>query len=93
MRDLLAITRILYRERVETGAPARQLVKLEEAGKAFRQALELSVHDPYALGHRAAWNWANKGIELLGEVLSERDSSAKALVKGAEGVLKRVNRP
>lgn len=93
LRDLLAISRILYRVRSSEGAPQETLDKLETAGKAFAQALELAVLDPYAIGHRAGWNWANEGLKLLGESLYENDASARALVNAAGAVLRAVPRP
>ena len=88
-----SISRSLYRVRASENASTAMLEKLESASKAFARALELAVLDPYAIGHRAGWNWANKGLELLGECLYEQDASARALMNAAGGVLRSVPRP
>jgi hypothetical protein len=70
VRDLLAIARGLYSVRKTAGANDAELAKLEGAGKAFALALDLSKTEPDTLGHRAAWSWAQQGLEHLSAALA-----------------------
>jgi hypothetical protein len=72
VRDLLAIARALYRAERDAGASAERLAKLAEIGKWYREALDLSgrtEHD--TMGHRAAWIWAERATQALGELIAE----------------------
>jgi len=93
IRDLLAIARVLYRARSAEKAPEDVLQKLKNAGEALSLALEFSMLDPYALGHKAGWHWADTGIKLLSEVLYIQDASTLDLVHAAQAVLKRTPKP
>lgn len=70
VRDLLAIARGLYSMRKAAGAAQAELAKLEQAGKHFALALELSETEPDTVGHRAAWSWAEQGLEALAAALA-----------------------
>jgi hypothetical protein len=82
VRDLLGITRALYRAEL-TGAPdalqRARLARLEEIGKMFRSALELSKVEPDTIGHRAAWGWAEQGAAALGDFVGENLPVAPAV--------------
>lgn len=74
VRDLLGITRALYRAELALPPPRadrRRLEQLEEAGRMFRRALALSQHEPDTMGHRAAWSWAEKATATLGAYVGE----------------------
>lgn len=83
------MTRALYRERAAAGASADTLELVARAGKALAQALEFSKLDPDTMGHRAGWGWADKGVALLCEVLTEGDVAASELLRVASGPLGR----
>jgi hypothetical protein len=74
VRDLLGITRALYRAELALPPPRadrQRLDQLEEVGRMFRRALELSRHEPDTMGHRAAWSWAEKATAALGVYVGE----------------------
>jgi len=76
VRDLLGITRALYRAERH---PAN-LGRLEEIGKHFRLALELAAKcEQGTMGRRAAWGWAEKGANALGELVGDSMSIAPAV--------------
>lgn len=81
LRDLLGMTRALYRERREAGAAPETMELIGRAGEAFKLALQFSALQPDTIGHRAGWGWADKGIALLVEVLSEGDVKASELLR------------
>ena len=93
LRDLLGITRALYRAELALPPPRAdrlRLDRLEEIGKQFRRALELSKGEPDTMGHRAAWNWAEQATRALGEFVGDDlplgtvlRASAVKLVAGA----------
>jgi hypothetical protein len=74
VRDLLGITRALYRAELALPPPRAdrlRLDQLEEIGKLFRRALALSRGEPDTMGHRAAWSWAEQATLALGEFVGE----------------------
>jgi hypothetical protein len=81
VRDLLAIARGLYAMRKRAGAGEPELARLTEAGKHFALALDLSKTLPDTLGHRAAWSWAQKGLEELAAALAGDDVPVAAFVQ------------
>jgi hypothetical protein len=93
VRDLLGITRALYRAELALPPPRSdrlRLDRLEEIGKYFRRALDLSGGKPDTMGHRAAWNWAERATQALGEFVGDDlrlgevlRASAVKLVAGA----------
>jgi hypothetical protein len=80
VRDLQGIARALYAACEGAGAPAPELARIAEAGKAFATALDLSKTEPDTIGHRAALGWGDKGIAILSECLRAGDASTAALV-------------
>lgn len=80
VRDLLAITRVLYVTRKAEGAGPDELDLLERAGKAFNHSLSMAHVEPDTIGSRAAWSWSEKGLALLGEALSGGDVTVAKLV-------------
>ena len=101
VRDLLGITRALYRAELALPPPRAdrlRLDQLEEIGKLFRRALELSRGEPDTMGHRAAWSWAEQATQALGEFVGEDlrlgevlRASAVKLVAGVGSVPARVS--
>jgi hypothetical protein len=101
VRDLLGITRALYRAELALPPPRAdrlRLDKLEEIGKLFRRALALSRGEPDTMGHRAAWSWAEQATQALGEFVGEDlrlgevlRASAVKLVAGAGSAPARVS--
>jgi hypothetical protein len=93
VRDLLGITRALYRAELALPPPRAdrlRLDRLEEIGKQFRRALDLSKGEPDTMGHRAAWTWAERATQALGEFVGDDlplgsvlRASAVKLVAGA----------
>jgi hypothetical protein len=72
VRDLLGITRALYRaERAKPQPDARMLGTLETIGRQLGQALELGKGAPGSMGARAAWGWAEKGCEALAVLVAD----------------------
>lgn len=80
VRDLLGICRILWDSRKAAGAGPEELAALEDAGKAFSNALSMAHCSPDTVGSRAAWSWSTKGLKLLGEALSGGDATASDMV-------------
>ena len=74
VRDLLGVTRALYRAERDADLPEslERLRRLEEAGKAYRQALDLGRCEPGTMGCRAAWSWAEKATAILCEVVGDQ---------------------
>jgi hypothetical protein len=83
VRDLLGITRALYRAELALPEAQRQpsrLDRLVEIGKQYRLALELGSRcNPDTMGGRAARSWAETATAALGEVVAESDWVAKAV--------------
>lgn len=88
VRDLLAICRVLYVTRKNDGAGADELDHIERAGKAFASALSMSHCKGETIGARAAWSWAEQGLQLLAEALSKGDVTVQKLVANWAGKLK-----
>jgi len=79
VRDLLGITRALYRAELAAGGDPVRLQQLADVGGMLREALELSRGEPDTLGHRAAWSWAEKATRALGEFVGETMPIAPAI--------------
>jgi hypothetical protein len=95
VRDLLGITRALYRAERDADSPDshERLRALVEAGKAYRQALDLAMEsEPGTLGRRAAWSWAEKATDKLGRVVGSR-SELSALIEVSAACLGRRRKP
>jgi hypothetical protein len=85
VRDLLGITRALYRaERAKPGTSYARLEQLLEIGKQFRLALDLSKYEPDTMGGRAARSWAEKATAALGEIVADSELMAPAVAATAE---------
>jgi hypothetical protein len=71
VRDLLGITRALYRsERAKPAPDARTVEALRTVGEKLRRALELGRNEPGSMGARSAWNWAEQATETLEPLLA-----------------------
>lgn len=82
VRDLLGITRALYRAELALPPPradALRLAKLAEIGTHFRRALDLSKGEPDTMGHRAAWSWAERATVALADFVGETMTVAPAV--------------
>jgi hypothetical protein len=75
VRDLLGITRALYRaERLKPAPNPSRLARLEEVGRQYRQSLEQGVKfGPDTLGGRAALSWAERATTTLAELVAESE--------------------
>jgi hypothetical protein len=89
VRDLLGITRALYRaERDGAGDPVR-LQELVEIGEAYRTALDLARRGgPQSLGGSAAWEWAERATERLCALVGD-ETKAGPMILAAAGQVKR----
>jgi hypothetical protein len=90
VRDLLGITRALYRaEKAKPNLDAARLEQLLEIGKQFRLALDLSNYDADTMGGRAARSWAEKATATLGEFVADSELMAPAVAATAERLSRR----
>ncbi len=80
VRDLLGITRALYRQELAAGGNPVRLQALVDIGRMLGTALELSKVEPDTIGHRAAWGWAGKAVAALGDYVAIADAPALAAV-------------
>jgi len=87
VRDLLAITRTLYRSARAAG-DLPQVQELEEIGKRLGLALELAQAKPGTLGHRAAWQHSEAALERLGGVVGSEATVTELLAAVADGLRK-----
>ena len=88
VRDLLGITRALYRAELKAPPPRADKLRrerLEQIGKNYRLALELAAKcEAGTMGRRAAWGWAEKATAALGEFVAESMSDSVRLVDAVE---------
>ena len=92
VRDLLGLVRLLYRAEQAVDVPESygRLGRLEEAGRAFREALELAgKNQPGTMGRRAAWSWAEKGVHILAEIVSGQPELTELVRVSGAGILRR----
>jgi hypothetical protein len=90
VRDLLGITRALYRaEKRKRPLNAARLEQLLEIGKQLRLALDLSRYDSDTMGGRAARRWAEKATEALGQFVADSELMAPAVAAMAERLTRR----
>jgi hypothetical protein len=92
VRDLLGLVRLLYRAEQSVDVPESygRLGRLEEAGRAFREALTLAAKtERGTMGHRAAWSWAEKGVHILAELVREQPELTELVRVSAVAVLRR----
>lgn len=72
VRDLLGITRALYRATLaEDPRDVLRLQALEDIGKALRSALRATSAHPGTLDHLQAWAVAEQATKALGELVGE----------------------
>jgi hypothetical protein len=89
VRDLLGITRALYRAEIAGAADGARLRSLEEIGRGYRSALDLARRSGEGtLGRRAAWSWAEKSTSALGNLVAEQ-SQVATLVRASAALLGR----
>ncbi len=77
VRDLLGITRALYRAELAAPPPPADRARIEkllEIGKQYRLALDLGAKGaPDSMGGRAARGWADKATASLGEFVASSE--------------------
>lgn len=83
VRDLLGITRALYRAELAAGGNPVRLQALVDIGRMLRTALELSRVEPDTIGHRAAWGWAGKATTALGDFVAANESPLAAVLRAS----------
>lgn len=88
VRDLLGITRALYRSELAAGGNPVRLQLLADVGKQLRDALELSRVKPDTMGHRAAWMWAEKGAAALGEFVGANETTLATVLRASSAKLR-----
>jgi len=72
VRDLLGITRALYRATLaEDPRDVARLQALEDIGKSLRSALRATAAHPGTLAHLQAWAVAEQATKKLGELVGE----------------------
>lgn len=82
MRDLLGIVRALYRAENEMiPSRAQRLRDLEMIGRELGATLELARKspDPDSLGHRAAWDRAERALARLATLVDDAQPLRPAL--------------
>lgn len=89
VRDLLGITRALYRiARADDPQDAERLRALEAVGTTLRQVLAATTTHPGTIAHQNAWEAAERATKALGELV---DSTPVAPLVAATG--QRISRP
>jgi hypothetical protein len=85
VRDLLGITRALYRAELAKPTPDPARVEhLLAIGKQYRLALEMSSkYEPDTMGARAALGWAERATAALGELVAASLDLAPAVAATA----------
>jgi len=72
LRDLLGIVRGLYAAGLQSKGHPIELETLRWIGKEIGAALTLaSTTEPDTIGHRAAWDRAERAVAKLGELIAE----------------------
>lgn len=97
VRDLLGITRALYR--AADGEPRRQ-AELQRIGLGLREALELARRSGEGtLGRRAAWTKAERATKALGALVADGcaveplvQATAICLARGRRRTVEKTNR-
>jgi hypothetical protein len=88
IRDLLGITRALYRAELEAAPRDRRTLEaLEQIGQELKLALDMGKHQPGSMAAVAAWNWAEQATFKLGEIV--RDMPIAPAVKASVARMKR----
>lgn len=90
VRDLLGITRALYRAEVAKPNPDRSRVeRLLQIGQLYRTALEMAKYAPDTIGGRAARAKAERATAALGEYVADSELMAPAVAATAAGLRRR----
>jgi hypothetical protein len=89
VRDLLGITRALYRiTRIDDPRDAERLRALEDVGRTLREVLAAATTHPGTIAHQNAWTSAERATKALGELVA---STPLAPLVAATGL--RIARP
>ena len=85
VRDLLGITRALYRAEAAKPVPDQsRLARLTDVGRQYRQAMDMGrKHGPDTMGGRAAISWAERATRGLGEYVADCEPIAVAVAASA----------
>ena len=85
VRDLLGITRALFRaERAQAAPDPSRLARLQDIGTQYRRALDMAgKYGPDTMGGRAAFNWAEKATASLGQYVADCEPIAVAVAATA----------
>jgi hypothetical protein len=86
VRDLLGITRALYRAELAAGGSPVRLQTLTDVGTMLNSALELSKVAPDTMGHRAAWAKAERAVVDLADFVAASDAPDLAAMLKASAV-------
>lgn len=91
VRDLLGITRALYRGAAGRVSPdCVRVERLLQIGLLFREALEMGIkYAPDTIGGRAARAKAERATTALGEFVAESELMAPAVAATAERLSRR----
>ena len=92
VRDLLGITRALYRAESSKPSPDPALrARLEQIGRQYRRALELGTkYEPDTMAGRAARREAEEATLALGELVADSAMLIAPAVAAAAHRLRRV---
>jgi hypothetical protein len=90
LRDLLGVTRAMYRAAADEQPPDEaRLQALEAIGASLRTALRLATAPPGTLDHGTAWAAAERATRGLTELVAQQPTLA-ALI---EPTTRRIQRP
>lgn len=91
VRDLLGITRVLFRaERSKPSPDPSRLVRLEDIGRRYRRALDMGARfPPDTLGGRSAYDAAVTATEDLGRYVADTEPVAMAVAATAARLRRR----
>jgi hypothetical protein len=90
LRDLLGITRALYRTtQLDDPRDARRLHALEDIGRTLRAVLRAAHARPGTIDHLNAWGAAERATRALGALVGESTPLAPVIAATA----RRVSRP
>jgi|SRR5688572_6680994 len=91
VRDLQGLVRLLYRVEQDADVPDTEgrLDRLEEAGRAFADALTFAQRAGTGKVPASAWAWVAKGVRLLRELVAGQ-SEMENLVRVAIAALEKA---
>ena len=95
MRDLLGITRALYRAELATDLPLAEMrcEKLVKIGQEYQRALKLATVGREAASSRAAWGWAERATAALEEFVAQSADVGLMVTATAATLSRRPRRP